>query len=142
METGIISVSGEVDDEIAKTLVDGLTQFNESLIGPDNTKTLWIVSRDEQGSIDGGLQGFTQWDWFIIGLLWVKEAQRGRGVGRRLLAKAEETANERGCRRLRVATMSFQAPGFYERFGYREVCRLPDAAPGHSYIWMDKVLSV
>ncbi|MEW6438950.1 MAG: GNAT family N-acetyltransferase [Pseudomonadota bacterium] len=135
-----ILISAEVDDETAKTIESGLNSFNELHNGPNPTKPLWVICRDDQGNISGGLKGLTIWDWFVISMLWVREENRGQGIGSRLLAEAEEAARKRGCTKFQLVTMTFQAPEFYKRFGYNEIGRVADYPPGHSYIWMTKSL--
>ncbi|HYM65753.1 MAG TPA: GNAT family N-acetyltransferase [Patescibacteria group bacterium] len=51
--------------------------------------------------------------------LYVVEEARGRGVGRRLLARLAQTAVERGCARLEWAVLNWNtdAIAFYERLG-------------------------
>ena len=55
-----------------------------------------------------------------IGLTWVRETSRGDGLGGRLLAEFETEATSRGCTHVFVTSFTFQAPGFYERHGYRD----------------------
>ncbi|MGU3422839.1 GNAT family N-acetyltransferase [Methylobacterium sp. D54C] len=140
MTTGHIAVGTGIDEATSKAIEDGLNRFNEARCGPDPTKPLWIVCRDDDGTVLGGLQGYTQWDWFIVATLWVREESRGRGIGLRLLLEGEGAAKRHGCTRARLATVTFQAPGFYGKLGYVEVCRLPDVPPGHDLIWMSKDL--
>ena len=137
-----ITVSADIDAETAKIVEDGLDRFNERHNGPDPTKPLWLVYRDDQGNVLGGLKGLIQWDWFVVAMLWVEEEKRRRGIGQRLLREAEDAARKHGCRRVRLATMTFQAPEFYRKFGYVEECRLLDVPPGHAFIWMSKTLAV
>jgi GNAT superfamily N-acetyltransferase len=135
-----VTVSAEIDDATAKTIEDGLTRFNELHLGADHTKPVWLVCRDDHGCLLGGLQGFIQGDWFAIATLWVHEEHRGRGIGRRLLLDAEAFAREHGCTRARLGTMTFQAPDFYSKHSYVEVCRLHDVPPGHAFVFMTKSL--
>ena len=52
--------------------------------------------------------------------LYVAEAARGRGIGRRLLARLAQIAVERDCRRLDLCVLHWNpARGFYERLGFR-----------------------
>jgi len=60
----------------------------------------------------------------IMGLV-VEESRRGEGVGRQLVAAAEQWAAERGCVRIRVRTnlMREGARAFYAALGYRSTKR-------------------
>jgi len=51
---------------------------------------------------------------------------------------AEEEAVRRGCRRAVLYTINFQAPGFYERHGWREFGSIPCDPPGTSRVFMTK----
>ena len=52
-------------------------------------------------------------------------ASRGawQGLGATLLMEFESEARARGCTHVFVTSFTFQAPGFYERHGYREIFR-------------------
>ena len=60
--------------------------------------------------------------------MYTREAARGRGVGKALLARIEEEARDAGKPVLRLETGIYQAPaiGLYEGFGFRRC-----AAFGH-----------
>jgi GNAT superfamily N-acetyltransferase len=52
--------------------------------------------------------------------LYLAEAARGRGLGRKLLARLAAIALERGYRRLDLAVLDWNpARGFYDRLGFR-----------------------
>jgi ribosomal protein S18 acetylase RimI-like enzyme len=92
---------------------------------------LQVWALDEAGDLAGGLVGHTWATWLHVTYLWVDERHRGKGLGSRLLARAERTAaRERGCRSVRLETWDFQAPEFYKRLGYEVVCVIPDYPPG------------
>jgi GNAT superfamily N-acetyltransferase len=116
-----------------------LTAFNERIVGKDNHASLLVTARDAAGDLAGGLTGDTYWGWLSIAILWVREDCRGEGIGTRLVRAAEEGARARGCRRAHVDTMDFQAPGFWERMGYRLFGVLDDLPEGHSrrFYWKD-----
>ena len=56
-------------------------------------------------------------------MTWVRADQRGTGIGSQLISRFEHAAAERGARRVFVTSFTFQAPGFYEKHGYREIFR-------------------
>ena len=75
-----------------------------------------------------------------VDYLWVTEAQRGRGLGTRLLTAAEDEARSRGCLTIVLDTHSFQAPDLYRKLGYREVGTTIDTPRGHSQTLFQKRL--
>jgi GNAT superfamily N-acetyltransferase len=105
-------------------------------------RPLDLFLRDETQAIVGGLVASTFWSWLDIDDLWLREDLRHRGFGSQLLLLAEQEALARECRRARVTTFSFQARGFYERFGYRVVGRLDDFPPGSAFFWLRKDFSL
>ena len=72
--------------------------------------------------------------------MWVAEAARGLGVGRRLLAELERYAGARGVRVLRLETNQalVEAIGLYRSAGYREVAAF-NAEP-YAHHWFEKHL--
>ena len=74
----------------------------------------------ESGRVVAGLDGAAYWGKVHVRLLWVHPAHRSSGLGRRLVRWAEQRGRELGCVAAVVDTMSFQAPGFYARLGYRK----------------------
>lgn len=115
-----------------------LNEYNVGHVGPANHVPLWLVARDAAGKVQGGLRGQTYWSWCTIDVLAVAKPYRSQGIGSRLLAKAEEIAQARGCVGVRLNTTSFQAPSFYHRNRYTEFGRIEDYPPGHSRIWFMK----
>ena len=55
-----------------------------------------------------------------ITALIVSEAERGKGIGKMLVAKAEELASESGCNRIELTSniRRTEAHGFYELLGF------------------------
>ncbi|MFF7245029.1 GNAT family N-acetyltransferase [Embleya sp. NPDC008237] len=102
---------------------------------------LHLFALDDDGTIVGGLAGYTWAYWLHVDLLWVDATRRGTGLGAELLARAEKTArNERDCRHVRLATWEFQAPGFYRKQGYELVGTVPDYPPGSTeYIFAKRL---
>jgi GNAT superfamily N-acetyltransferase len=68
------------------------------------------------GRIVGGLLGRTSLGLFFIDL---PKELRGHGLGTEVIEAAEAEAKRRGCATAVLYTITFQAPGFYERQGYR-----------------------
>ncbi|MFB9950163.1 GNAT family N-acetyltransferase [Rhizobium puerariae] len=133
-----IEIESQPDEHDRRLIDEGLDIFNFAKAGPDNAQDLWIMARDDDGGLLGGLKGRTFYAWLFIDWLWVSPAARGQDVGVRLVAKAEDAARERRCIGAYVDTFSFQAPDFYRRNGYEEFGRIDGLPPGHACIWLKK----
>ena len=118
------------DPDLEKRLSDELDAINDAAVGADDHRNLAIRLTGDDGTLIGGITGYTWGGCGGITSLWLTPEHRGRGHGARLLAAAEDEIRRRGCDRVVVATMSFQAPGFYLRHGYREVGYTPGMPGG------------
>jgi GNAT superfamily N-acetyltransferase len=103
---------------LARTVRAGLIRHNRSFAGPIRYQRL-VLSVREGRRIVGGLVGDFSWNSAFVGLLWIDEAARGKGLGTRLMREAERRARQRRCALIHLNTFSFQAPEFYEKLGYR-----------------------
>jgi GNAT superfamily N-acetyltransferase len=116
------TVEPTIDENVSDTdrdiILKGLRAFNEALIGPANDLPVHLVVRDAKAAVIAGLLGNTKWGWLYVDKLWVTESARGRGLGSRLLARAEEIGRDRGCAGAYLTTFEHQARPFYEARGY------------------------
>lgn len=118
----------------------GITTYNTKMAGDDHGKNLCFVLENSASKVLGGVIGMTYWNWLYISLMWLPEDLRGHGYGKKLLDLAEEEGRKRGAQFSYLDTFSFQAPGFYEKFGYQEFGKLEDFPPGHNRYFMVKNL--
>ncbi|MDT3718093.1 GNAT family N-acetyltransferase [Pseudomonas oryzihabitans] len=77
----------------------------------------------EATGVIAGLLGRVFWEGLEIEVLWVADAHRCRGLGQRLLQRAEADARVLGARVAYLRTA--HAAAFYERCGYRHCGYLP-----------------
>jgi len=102
----------------------------------------FIVSEiDENNEIIGGIVCTIVGQWLEIDFLWVKESQRGKGLGKILLSEAEEIGIKNKCTRAFLTTMNFQAKPFYLKYGYKIVYVQKDYPLINEKYFMEKVLS-
>ena len=119
---------------------EALTQFNNERVGADGHEVLSLVEYDKDGAVIGGIIGGTYWGWMYVDILWVHEAHRQKGIGSKLLLEAEKEAVRRGCHHVHLDTMSWQAPAFYQKHGYRVIGILPDIPKGNQKYLLQKEL--
>jgi GNAT superfamily N-acetyltransferase len=115
-----ITLDPQPDPALRDAILKPLIDYNVSKVGERPLTAFALFIRDpDSDAILGGLWARSFFDWTFVELLFVPEAMRGAGLGARLLAQAEAIAVERGCIGIYLDTFSFQARGFYEKYGYR-----------------------
>lgn len=118
----------------------GLGAFNIDRAAIDQGQQLAIFRRDQAGRVVAGIHGWLWGECLEIWILWVDERLRGQGLGRRLLAQLEAAGRERGARLAFLDTFSFQAPAFYQRYGYETFGVLQGYGDGHAKHFLRKKL--
>lgn len=126
----------------ARTVIgSGLNRYNGEKAGYWDSRPLAVlVSDPESGEVFGGVLGHTSLGLAFIDLVFLPEEVRGQDMGRRMMREADDGARRRGCRSVVLYTISFQAPGFYERLGYRRFDAIDCEPPGTSRIFFVKEL--
>ena len=137
----LVSVESEPKASDMSAIVKGLSEFNASKAGGERPNYLLITVRAPEGSVVGGLLGATYLGWLQVQAIWLPDELRGRGYGSTLMDLAETEAIRRGCPRVFLETLSFQALSFYEKRGYSIFSRLPDFPPGGARYALTKMLA-
>jgi GNAT superfamily N-acetyltransferase len=127
-------------DDLA-VIGETLTAFNHADVGPADRRTLAVLIRDEDGTVVGGLSGYTAWGWLFTQLLFVPENQRGIGLAGRLLTMAEQEAASRGCHGAWIDTFSPTALKAYLKQGYEIFGELPEFPKGRTRTFLRKALT-
>jgi GNAT superfamily N-acetyltransferase len=129
------------DDVGALQAVDkGIGEFNAREPALADVRALHVFVRDDLNAVTGGAVGRTWGACCELLQLWVREDQRGSGLGRALMQRFEAAAGERGCTLVYLETWSFQAPGFYAKLGYRPVLATRGYSGGCTRYTMHKTL--
>ena len=122
-------------------VADSLDEFNVAQTGTRDGRPLAVLVRDpDTRRIVGGLTGRTSLGLFFVDLFYLPARLRGAGLGRDILRRAEAEARDRGCRTGVLYTISFQAPGFYERHGYARQAVIHDHPVGYTSVFLAKRL--
>ena len=137
----LLVVAG-ADASLDAQLGTELAEWNVAASGVDDQRELTVRVDDDDGLV-AGLSGWTWGTCAGIAMVWVRSDSRGSGWGGQLLTAAESEAVARRCDRLVVTSLSFQAPGFYERHGYRECARVEHyPLDGVAEVYLVKALQV
>jgi GNAT superfamily N-acetyltransferase len=97
-------------------------------------------ARDAAGALIGGFWCYVYFDTCFLKWAWVGEAARGKDVGTRLMAIAEDEARKRGATIMYLDTFSFQARPFYEKLGFKVFGTLKMGAGGIKRYYLAKAL--
>jgi len=136
-----IVVTDLIDDRIMAVMSKGLEKFNDEVTGYSDRQPLAVIVKDPQTeAILGGATGRSSLGLLFLDLFYLPKALRRSGLGTRILARFEEEGRRRGCCSAVLYTISFQAPKFYERNGWRIFGEIPCDPPGTSRVFMTKVL--
>jgi GNAT superfamily N-acetyltransferase len=137
----IVSLADERDPGAEAAITGGLADFNRETFGRVDSRTLDVLVRDPNtGQIVGGILGHSSLGLFFLDLFYLPKELRGGGLGARIMAQAEDEARRRGCTAAFVYTVTFQAPGFYEKYGYRRFGEIACPPDGATRIFLTKTL--
>lgn len=114
------------ESQKAQEIGNLIRSYNRSKRETAESEPLNLYVEDEHGQLLAGLVAETFGNWLEIEYLFVKEELRGQGIGSQLLQQAESEAKKRNCRFAFVNTYQFQAPAFYQKYGYKEVFTMKD----------------
>ncbi len=138
----VLEVAGEITPGMEAVIGGGLSEYNRAKAGYADGRDLAVVLRQgATGAVLGGLLGRTTLGLLFIDLVYLPDGVRGQGTGTRMLGMAEAEAVARGCTAAVLFTITFQAPDWYARHGYRELGRVEVAPPGATRVCMTKRLA-
>ena len=120
---------------------DRLYDHNSYATGRHDGQGLGFVIRDEAGQMIGVAAGYTWAGTSELKQMWIAKAYRGRGYSRALLNAFVAEACSRGVRRIWVSSYDFQAPGMYEKAGFRRMAEFEGWPEGHTNVVLCKTLS-
>jgi GNAT superfamily N-acetyltransferase len=126
--------------DVKKVIGKGLTAHNIAAAGPYKDSEFIAVTRDAKGEVRGGFWIEVYYESAFLKWAWTDPKLQRKGVGRAMMAVAEEEAKRRGAVNLWLDTFSFQARPFYEKLGYTVYGTLKMGRPGVERYWMSKDL--
>lgn len=141
-DAGQLIVTDAPKPEVEAVIRDGLSAYNLDKAGYRDQRALAVVVSDaDTGEVVGGLLGRTSMGLLYIDRFFLPENLRRQRLGTRILEEAEAEGMRRGCSRAILSTLSFQAPGFYQRQGWQVLGRIDCEPPGHTRFYMTKKLA-
>ncbi|MGY2397495.1 GNAT family N-acetyltransferase [Pseudomonas sp. SDO5271_S396] len=136
-----IEISDQPCPDAERILGAGLAAFNKGITGFNDRQPLSVLIKDSSsGQILGGITGKTSLGTAFLDLFHLPDALRGSGIGSQLLQAFEDEARRRGCRHAVLYTLSFQAPGFYEKHGWVRFGEIACEPEGSSRVFLSKAL--
>ena len=138
--TALIQPQHDISPVEIDAIEERIYNHNRRAIGRNDGRRLAFVIRDEAGRIIGVAAGYTWAGSSELKQIWIDEAFRGRGYARELLNAFVAEAASRGVRQIWVASYDFQAPGMYEKAGFRRVAEFAGWPEGHSNVVLCKTL--
>ncbi len=128
-----IELSTIADPAHREAILVPLAAHNAEMRGvSEKGVSLGVILRDAEGRAEGGMFGHLWADWFKVDFAFLPSHRRGNRLGARILSTLEAAAVARGAHGVWMQSFSFQAPGFYQKLGYREIAQLQDRPPGFS----------
>jgi GNAT superfamily N-acetyltransferase len=118
------AVESEPRSEDVLRLDDLLYAYNVERTGLTDGRWLAMFLRAGDGEVIGGIFGWTWGRTCYVDKLYLPVELRGQGEGRRLMCAVETEALNRGCERMVLRTLEFQAPDFYRKLGFVPVCEV------------------
>lgn len=140
MDAPQIIVTDQIDPATEAAISEGLNAFNDAVVGYADRRKLAVLVRDADGRVLGGALGRSSLGLAFLDLFHLPDALRGQGLGSEILRRFEAEGRARGCRAGVLYTISFQAPDFYARHGWKRFGEIACDPDGTSRVFMTKTL--
>src|SRR5262245_48136036 len=115
-------------------LEDHLYEENRLATGRGDGQGLGFIIRDTSGRMIGAAAGYTWAGTSELKQMWIERGHRRQGYARALLDAFMAEARKRGVQRIWVSSYDFQAPGMYEKAGFKRVAELKEWPQGHTNV--------
>ncbi|MBS1495534.1 MAG: GNAT family N-acetyltransferase [Bacteroidetes bacterium] len=133
MKDEIIIVKEAEAQAVIEELENNLYEHNSNTINRHDGALFALNIKNKSQEMIAGIAGWTWASACEITHLWVSKAERNKGFGKKLLQAAEDIAIKNGCVKIIIKSYSFQAPSFYENYGYKTECIIADFPKGNQY---------
>ena len=117
-----------------------LDEYNEKVIGKNETIPFMFTIKDAKRNLQGGIYGVIFFQWMYIDTFILKENYRNKGFGQKLFNQTEEFAVEKNCNKIMLYTHDFQSLKFYLKNGFNINETIKDLPVGYNRYTMIKEL--
>lgn len=112
-------IKSVLTDKVSAAIVSGFHEYSVEKIGVDEYYPKEYFEARIDGKAVGQLVVRRFGGQLHIKVLLVNKESRSSGIGTKLMQNAFKFGRENGCTFAFVETMSFQAPLFYQKFGFK-----------------------
>ena len=128
----------EMNEAQLEALEERLSAFDEQYITYKMEGSIQL-GIEEDGKIVAGLDAcVTAFKILYVSTVFVEEAYRRKGCGKRLMEEMEKRAREMGVNLIRLDTFSWQGREFYEALGYEVVGSYENPTDGYAEFFFIK----
>ena len=128
----------ELNEAQMESLEDRLSAFDEQYITYKMEGSIRL-GIEEDGKIVAGLDAcVTAFKILYVSTVFVEEAYRRKGYGKRLMEEMENRAKQMGVNLIRLDTFSWQGKEFYEALGYEVVGSYENPTDGYAEFFFIK----
>lgn len=130
----------ELNELETEKIEESLGAFDENYIQYKLEGSIRI-GIEEDGKIVAGLDAcITAFRILYVSTVFVEEAYRRKGYGRKLIREMEERAAKMGVNTIRLDTFSWQGKAFYEALGYEIVGHYENEADDYAeYFFLKRI---
>jgi len=136
----LVKYDGELLKKERDIMVKGLLSHHASKGHPRKSSSYSVSLKDKNENVLGAVVVTFLWNGMEINSLWIDEPIRGQGWGSKLMEAVENEGKKRGCTIAYTNTFTWQAPGFYEKRGYKIYGKLDNFPKGASLTYFVKQL--
>jgi ribosomal protein S18 acetylase RimI-like enzyme len=140
--TALIETRHDLSPIEIDAIEECLDSHNRLATGRHDSQGLGFVIRDGAGRTIGAATGYSWAATCELKQMWIDEAYRGRGYAWQLLNAFVAEAVRRGVRLIWVQSYDFQAPGMYEKAGFKRMASFAGWPEGHANVILCKQLAV
>jgi GNAT superfamily N-acetyltransferase len=128
------------DEQQVEQIEEKLTAYDDLFL-PQKLEGSIQIGIEEDGKIVAGLDAcITTFKILYVSTVFVDEAYRRHGLGKRLIEEMEKRAKSMGVNTIRLDTFSWQGKEFYEALGYQIVGSYENTLDGYAEYFFVKRL--